>query len=103
MSSPIHFKKIIIFGTGLIGGSFALALRRAHAVGEVVGFGRSAATLQQAQALGIIDRIGGELAAEVSDADLVLIATPVAQMSEIFQRIAPHLGAHTLVTDGGST
>jgi prephenate dehydrogenase len=39
----------------------------------------------------------------LADADLVLIATPVAQMSEIFQRIAPHLGAHTLVTDGGST
>jgi prephenate dehydrogenase len=103
MSSSIHFKKIIIFGTGLIGGSFALALRRAHAVGEVVGFGRSVATLSDAQQLGIIDRIGVEVARELADADLVLIATPVAQMSEIFQRIAPHLGAHTLVTDGGST
>jgi len=103
MSSPIHFKKIIIFGTGLIGGSFALALRRAHAVDEIVGFGRSVATLSDAQQLGIIDRIGVEVARELADADLVLIATPVAQMSAIFQRIAPYLGAHTLVTDGGST
>ncbi|HYR05474.1 MAG TPA: prephenate dehydrogenase/arogenate dehydrogenase family protein, partial [Gallionella sp.] len=44
--------KIVIFGVGLIGGSFALALRKAYAVGEVVGFGRSEATLQQAQQLG---------------------------------------------------
>ena len=98
-----QFNKVVIFGTGLIGGSFALALRRAHAVGEVVGFGRSLATLQQAQQLGIINRIGADVAAEVGDADLVLLATPVGQMGELMARIAPHLGAATLVTDGGST
>ena len=101
--SEQQFKKIVIFGVGLIGGSFALALRKANAVGEVVGFGRSAQTLQQAQQLGIIDRIGSDFAAELGDADLVLLATPVAQMAEIFAHIAPHLGAHTLITDGGST
>lgn len=95
--------KIVIFGVGLIGGSFALALRKANAVHEVVGFGRSASTLEQAQQLGIIDRIGNDVAREVCDADLILLATPVAQMAELFARIAPHLGAHTLVTDGGST
>ncbi len=95
--------KIVIFGVGLIGGSFALALRKANAVHEVVGFGRSAASLEQAKQLGIIDRIGDDAAHEVADADLVLLATPVAQMPELFARIAPHLGAHTLVTDGGST
>ncbi len=88
---------------GLIGGSFALALRKADAVREVVGFGRSAATLQQAKQFGIIDRIGVDVVLEVADADLVLLATPVGQMAEIMARIAPHLGAHTLVTDGGST
>lgn len=97
------FRKVVIFGVGLIGGSFALALKKAGAVGEVVGFGRSAATLEQARQLGILDRIGSEVASEVGDADLVLIATPVAQMGELFARIAPHLGAHTVVTDGGST
>jgi prephenate dehydrogenase len=95
--------KVVIFGVGLIGGSFALALRKAHAVNEVVGFGRSAATLEQAKQLGILDRIGHDVALEVSDADLVLIATPVAQMADILARIAPHLGKHTLITDGGST
>lgn len=97
------FRKIVIFGVGLIGGSFSLALRKAGAVGEVVGFGRSTATLEQARQLGILDRIGHDVTHEVCDADIVLLATPVAQMAEIFTRIAPHLGAHTLVTDGGST
>jgi prephenate dehydrogenase len=102
MTTP-QFNKIVLFGAGLIGGSFALALRQAAAVGEVVGFGRSAETLLQARQIGILDRIGTDLAAELGDADLVLLATPVAQMAEIFARIAPHLGAHTLITDGGST
>ena len=52
------FKKIVIFGVGLIGGSFALALRKANAVDEVVGFGRSEAMLQQAQQLGILTASG---------------------------------------------
>ena len=94
--------KVIIFGVGLIGGSFALALRKANAVSEVVGFGRSTATLEQAQQLGILDRIGTNLA-ELGDADLVLLATPVGQMAELMARIAPYLGTRTLVTDGGST
>ncbi len=102
MTQPL-FRKVVIFGAGLIGGSFALALRKANAVGEVVGFGRSMANLQQAQQLGIIDRIGQDVAAEAGDADLVLLATPVGQMAELMARIAPHLGSHTLVTDGGST
>jgi len=102
MTEPL-FKKIVIFGVGLIGGSFALALRKVHAVDLVVGFGRSEKTLIQAQQLGIIDRIGKNVAAEVSDADLVLLATPVGQMAELMANIAPHLGIHTLITDGGST
>lgn len=97
------FPKIVIFGVGLIGGSFSLALRKAGAVGEVVGFGRSQSTLDEAKRIGILDRIGTDVAREVCDADIVLLATPVAQMTDIFARIAPHLGSHTLVTDGGST
>ena len=102
MSEP-QFKKIILFGAGLIGGSFALALKKADAVGEVVGFGRRRETLEQAVQLGIIDRVGSDFAAELGDADIVLLATPVGQMADLMARIAPHLGAHTLVTDGGST
>jgi len=97
------FNKIVIFGVGLIGGSFALALRKANVVGVLVGFGRSETTLKQALELGIIDRIGADIATEVCDADLVLLTTPVGQMAELMSRIAPHLGSETLVTDGGST
>jgi len=99
----MKLNKILIFGVGLIGGSFALALRRVNAVGEVVGFGRSLVSLEQAKQLGILDRIGEDVAREVVDADLILLATPVAQMADLFARIAPHLGSQTLVTDGGST
>lgn len=98
-----EFNKIIIFGAGLIGGSFALALRKAGAVGEVVGFGRRVETLEQAKQLGILDRIGTEYDAELGNADIVLLATPVGQMGSLMERIQPHLGPKTLITDGGST
>ena len=98
-----EFGKVVVFGVGLIGGSFALGLKTAEQVDEVVGFGRSLATLTQALDLGIIDRVGANAGQEVADADLVLIATPVGQMAEIMARIAPYLGPETVVTDGGST
>lgn len=103
MGSAPEFGKIVVFGVGLIGGSFALGLKAAEQVEEVVGFGRSLSTLMQALDLGIIDRVGANAGQEVADADLVLIATPVGQMPEIMARIAPYLGMQTLVTDGGST
>lgn len=103
MGSEPEFGKVVVFGVGLIGGSFGLALKAAGQVGEVVGFGRSLGTLAQALDLGIIDRVGVNAGQEVIDADLVLIATPVGQMPEIMERIAPYLGPETVVTDGGST
>ncbi len=95
------FNKVVIFGVGLIGGSFALALKRAGAVREVVGVGRRRATLERAQQLGIIDRIGD--ASSVQDADLVLLAAPVAQTESLLCDIAPFLQPGTVVTDAGST
>ncbi|NJD23991.1 MAG: prephenate dehydrogenase/arogenate dehydrogenase family protein [Betaproteobacteria bacterium] len=98
-----EFGKVVVFGVGLIGGSFALALKEAGAVEEIVGFGRTPVTLRVAQEIGVIDRAGINPAHEIGDADIVLVATPVAQMPDIFARIAPYLGPHTIVTDGGST
>jgi len=95
------FKKIVIFGVGLIGGSFALALKKAGVVKQVVGVGRRLETLERAKSIGIIDVIGDVTA--VSDADLVLIATPVAQTQAVLASIAPYLQSHTVVTDAGST
>ncbi len=103
MTGEPEFRKLVVFGVGLIGGSFALGLKAAGQVEEVVGFGRSLASLTQALELGVIDRVGANAGQEVADADLVLIATPVAQMPEVMARIAPYLGPQALVTDGGST
>jgi prephenate dehydrogenase len=103
MGSEPEFGKVVVFGVGLIGGSFALALKAAGQVEEVVGFGRSLSTLTLAQERGVIDRLGVDPGKEMIGADLVLIATPVGQMPKIMARIAPYLEAETVVTDGGST
>lgn len=97
------FKKIAIFGVGLIGGSFALALKKASAVEQIVGIGRSTASLARAKELGIIDVMSHSAEDAVRDADLVLIAAPVAQTESILAAIEPHLQPGTVVTDAGST
>lgn len=95
--------KIVIFGVGLIGGSCALALRQANRAKTIIGVGRSRASLESALALGVIDSIGHADGATLRDADIVLLAMPVGQMSAVMAQIAPHLGAQTIVTDAGST
>lgn len=95
-------KKIVIFGVGLIGGSFALALRKAGAVEQIVGVGRTAAPLARAQELGIIDVTSTSIEESLRDADLVLLAAPVAQTASILAAIKPHLQAQTVITDAGS-
>ncbi len=97
------FKKITIFGVGLIGGSFALALKKTGAVERVVGVGRSAASLARAEELGIIDAAGSSLQEAVTGADLILVAAPVAQTEAILASIEPWLAPGTVVTDAGST
>ncbi|HEY9380594.1 MAG TPA: prephenate dehydrogenase/arogenate dehydrogenase family protein [Burkholderiales bacterium] len=96
-------EKVVVIGVGLIGGSFALALRNAGAVRHIVGVGRDATNLQQAIARGVIDEAEHDVAKAVRDADLIFIATPVGAMADIFARIAPVLKATALITDGGST
>lgn len=95
--------KIVVFGVGLIGGSFALGLKQAGAVRHVVGIGRSQASLMRALELGIIDEIGVSVPAALADADLVMLAAPVAQTAAILSGIAPYLQPGTVVTDAGST
>jgi prephenate dehydrogenase len=94
--------KLAVFGVGLIGGSFALALKKRKAVARVVGIGRSRANLLAARRLGIIDEIAVNPAVAVQDADLVLLAVPLGQSASVLAQIAPHLAPHTIVTDAGS-
>ncbi|MEA5097161.1 MAG: prephenate dehydrogenase/arogenate dehydrogenase family protein [Burkholderiaceae bacterium] len=97
------FEKIAVFGVGLIGGSFALALKKAAQVGQVVGIERTPAVLERALDLGIIDRMGSSVQDALQDADLVLVAAPVAQTGTIMASIKPYLGSKTIITDAGST
>lgn len=95
--------KLVIIGVGLIGGSFALAMKRAGLVGQVVGVGRSLDNLNRAIELGVIDAASQDPAQAVAGADLVMVATPVGQMGRVFDAIAPVLPAQAIVTDAGST
>lgn len=93
---------LAVVGVGLIGGSFAAALRRAGQVGRVLGVGRSASSLARAVELGLIDEaVSAEDAA--ARADFVLLSTPVGGLKNVLSRMLPHLGAATVVTDAGST
>ena len=100
---PVLVRKLAVFGVGLIGGSFALSLKRAGAVAHVVGVGRSRSNLEAALSAGVIDTIAANDRDAVADADLVLLAMPVGQMGEVMARIAPFLNARAVVTDAGST
>lgn len=99
----VRIDKLVVCGVGLIGGSFALALRRAGAVGRIVGVGRRREVLERAAALGVIDGIADGWADALDGADLVLLAAPVGQMDAIMAAMAPHLKPGTIVTDAGST
>lgn len=97
--------RLVVCGVGLIGGSFALALKSAlgKACPRIVGMGRTRAPLEHALRLGVIDEIATDWAGALEGADLVLLGMPVGQMTPVMQALLPHLGPRTLVTDGGST
>lgn len=101
--SDVFFRKLAVFGVGLIGGSFALALKRAGVVQQVVGVGRSAANLARAVELQAIDEAAVDSASALAGADLVLVAVPVQQTRQVLQQIAGYLEPGAAVTDGGST
>ncbi|MGN2392197.1 prephenate dehydrogenase [Pelomicrobium sp. G1] len=99
----VRLKKLVVAGVGLIGGSFALALKAAGRVERVVGVGRSSANLERALAAGVVDETAGSLETALPGADLVLLAAPVGQNARLIARLAAGLDGRTLVTDAGST
>ncbi len=98
-----RFARVAVIGVGLIGGSFALALKAAKLCGRVVGVGRSQANLESALDCGAIDSIETDPAAAARDADLIMLSAPVAQFPIILSAIGNSLNPGALVTDGGST
>ena len=97
------FEQLGLVGCGLMGGSFALALKRAGLVQRVVGFSPSETTTTRALKMGVIDQIANSASNAASGSDLVLIAVPVSATEASFQAIAQELSSNCLVMDVGST
>ncbi len=95
--------KLVVCGVGLIGGSVALALRKAGLVNRIVGVGRRPEPLAVARQLGVIDEVSTDWAEALDGAEFVLLAMPVGQMDAVAAAMAPHLSPETIVTDAGST
>jgi prephenate dehydrogenase len=98
-------RRVLIIGTGLIGGSIGLALRAAGFDGEITGTGPTIETLQIAQERGAIDSWcpASSAIAVATQCDVVVLAGPVLPILDWMQRLAPMLREHQLVTDVGST
>ena len=97
------FEQLGLIGCGLMGGSFALALKRAGLVKRVVGYSKSPHTTERARQLGVIDAGVSSAMMAVSGADIVLLAVPVSATESTLRAIRPLLGPDTLIMDVGST
>ncbi len=100
--NTFYIDKLAVVGVGLIGGSLALALKEAGAVGHVVGIGRGLPNLETALRLGVVDSFTRDLAEGVTDADLIFLATPVQSLGAVAEQAMPYLKAGAIITDGGS-
>ena len=96
------FNRVAVIGVGLLGGSFALALRESGLAKEIVGVCRRSEQGALAKKLGVIDQPYESAAEAVVDADLVLIATPMLTMATVLAEIKPHLALNCILTDVGS-
>jgi prephenate dehydrogenase len=96
------FEKITVLGVGLIGASFALAMKKKGFCLHVSGFGRSRENLEKAMARGIIDSFDTDPAAACRDSDLVLFSTPVGSFLDIARRSSSAFKEGSIVTDAGS-
>jgi prephenate dehydrogenase len=97
------FEQLGLIGCGLMGGSFALALKRAGLVKRVVGYSKSPSTTERARQMGVIDIEAPSALLAVSGADIVLLAVPVSATEDTFKAIRHLITANTLVMDVGST
>ena len=96
------FKQITIIGVGLLGGSFALAMREAGLAEKIVGVSSKLKNAEKACQLGIIDQASNSIRESVKSADLVLIATPMLTMETVLGEVVETISSDCLVTDVGS-
>jgi len=98
-----RLKTIAVIGVGLIGGSFAAAMRRAGAAARIVGVDRDGSALERAAALGVIDTAAESASEAAAGADLVFVSVPVRAIGPVLHDVSLGLGPATVVTDAGST
>ncbi len=97
------FEQLGLIGCGLMGGSFALALKRAGLVKHVVGYSKSPSTTERARNMGVIDSEASSALSAASGSDIILIAVPVSASEAAFKAIRHLVNNKTLVMDVGST
>ncbi len=100
--TQLQTKRITLIGIGLIGGSLALALKKAHPDIHITAFSRRKETLEKAASLGMLDVATTELWQAVKQADLVVLCTPLSTYPEIMQQVSAHLKPDAVITDVGS-
>ena len=97
------FNQLGLIGCGLMGGSFALALRKAGLVKRIIGYSKSPSTTERARRMGVIDDAAESALQAVAGSDIVLLAVPVAATESTFKAIRHLVEPHVLVMDVGST
>lgn len=102
MSPLPHFKRMVIAGVGLIGGSLALVCKEKGIVSEIIGVGRSEGNLRDAVNLKVIDSFTSKIEDAVKGADIIVLATPVSSLIRLAKEMAPYLSPGAIVTDVGS-
>jgi prephenate dehydrogenase len=98
----MQFQKITIIGVGLLGGSIGLAVKRRKLAREVAGFVRRARILKDCEKAGAVDFATTDLLAAVSNSNLIILCTPLAQMLPLAKQFLPALKRGAIVTDVGS-
>ena len=97
------FEQVGIIGCGLIGGSFAQAIKKAGIAKHIIGYSKSPTGTQEAKAAGILNETAPSAMQAASGSDLILLAVPVGSMAKIFSDITPLISSGTLLMDVGST
>ena len=100
--TPFFIQRVAVIGLGLIGCSWVKGLRVRGCLGSVSGYDRNLDSMQEAVRCGIIDEYSEDIAQVVRAADLVIVSVPILAVRSVLQEIAPHIAAHTVITDVGS-